>query len=397
MRLLSLILAIALVLAMKPWSAESTVVLSNDKIKTVTHSVVHVICPSRNVSGSGFIYRKSTWIVTALHVVSGCDNIRVSSDAMPETRAEIRKVRSNADLALLEVIHSTASPRPLPVFVFNGEMPQEDLVLVGYDRDLPTAGTQLLTSKCCRTRLSQLLLQGELSSLRVPSPDTPIIELNGALVHGHSGAPIFDTEGRIVGIGDGGLAPLGNTETSWAIPATEFESLMRSREPRPIGALERTFNAEYASDARGYTSPVSDAPTADINGTFIEYLKFRGQINHVVLPGIYENHHLFIAIAKDGHLLPEVQSLFSDRAVLTYEPAQQRITLTAPARGIHGAYITQMIVGRHEGIFANETRDVRSPPFTYGKFVFVNLRVLIDSVLGSGPLWDPEGRRWVVL
>jgi hypothetical protein len=54
-----------------------------------------------------------------------------------------------------------------------------------------------------------------------PAIGSKVLSLSGGVLPGHSGAPILDTEGLVVGIGNGGLKS-GTIGIGWGIPITEI-------------------------------------------------------------------------------------------------------------------------------------------------------------------------------
>jgi hypothetical protein len=68
----------------------------------------------------------------------------------------------------------------------------------------------------------------KLFALGFPNMDLPIYYLNGSLLPGYSGCPIYNKSGKLVGIGDGGLEG-GQVNVSWAIPASFLLELQNSQ------------------------------------------------------------------------------------------------------------------------------------------------------------------------
>jgi hypothetical protein len=55
-----------------------------------------------------------------------------------------------------------------------------------------------------------------------PNLAMQVLSIEGHLLPGHSGAPLFDEDNKLIGVGNGGLQA-GAIEVSWAIPWSEIE------------------------------------------------------------------------------------------------------------------------------------------------------------------------------
>jgi hypothetical protein len=229
------LLAIALDSPQRSWGQ-----FSDQQVNGFEKSVVRVIATNCQgissqelLAGSGFLWKQSLWVVTALHVVNGCKDLSVQSlTAGNVTGARVTKILIKDDLVLLTiddalkntvVISSVADP------------PQDtqDMMIVGYPDD--SSG---VTAKTIKRQFGGATLRGIVSSaaagelFQSGSPDlsTPVTFLQGMLEHGHSGAPIFNKDGKLVAIADGGLKH-GPSEDSWAMPAAYLTDLETSTEP----------------------------------------------------------------------------------------------------------------------------------------------------------------------
>jgi S1-C subfamily serine protease len=180
---------------------------------------------------TGFLWRDKNTAVTALHVVSGCPNISVYYQGLKISRsATIAKVLRKADLALLSVGNS---PESTPL--------QDDLKTPSLDQELATLGFQLQIPDMSSTRL-HLRYGGKklrdivppsvaqsLLNVGSPSLDLEITNIEGHLVPGLSGAPIFNPSGKVVAVADGGLDN-GTVGISWGVPVGILRDLTASVE-----------------------------------------------------------------------------------------------------------------------------------------------------------------------
>jgi Trypsin-like peptidase domain len=193
----------------------------------------HQLATSDRVA-TGFVWRDKTTVVTAFHVVSGCPSISVYYQGRRISRpATVMKLLRRADLVLLSVGNS---PETTPL--------QDDQQAPSLDQELATLGFQLQIPDMSSTRL-HLRYGGRklrdivpstvaqaLSTAGSPSLDLEITNIEGHLVPGLSGAPIFNQADKVVAIADGGLEN-GTVGISWGIPARALYDLAGSQESIP--------------------------------------------------------------------------------------------------------------------------------------------------------------------
>jgi S1-C subfamily serine protease len=68
--------------------------------------------------------------------------------------------------------------------------------------------------------------RNELVDRKSPSLDSKILSLVGYILPGHSGAPILNQVGQVVGIGNGGLKS-GTVGIGWGMPIQEINPVSR--------------------------------------------------------------------------------------------------------------------------------------------------------------------------
>lgn len=153
-------------------------------------------------TGSGFIISADGYIITNNHVINaGYENERFDVSSLrvcfdpkkpfsPNKKSgTVRKAKlvafdADADIAILKIDH----PKPLPVLLFgsSADMEVDDSVeICGY----PLGG-----------RFKQT--KGEIIRLLQPSAECPtgILVCNAKAVSGNSGGPVFDNEGKVIGV-----------------------------------------------------------------------------------------------------------------------------------------------------------------------------------------------------
>ena len=204
----------------------------------VAPSVVRV--ESRGCTGSGmgatertatgFVWRDKDSIVTALHVVAGCSNIGVVY-SVPSTlarSASVVKILRGADLALLSV---SGAPTVAPLNL-RAEPPSMDAKLeaLGFPLHIPRMNSTTLSLRFGGSKLQDIVPPAVRESLEQNgSPDVQleITNIEGHLLPGLSGAPILNSTGDVVAVGDGGLEN-GTVGISWGIPARMLPKLASS-------------------------------------------------------------------------------------------------------------------------------------------------------------------------
>jgi len=143
-------------------------------------------------SGTGFIVNRHGHILTNQHVVDGCDSIRATTEGKQQELVLVGSDVKN-DLAVLQM-----TSRIKYVGRFREERsirPLERVVAVGY----PLQG--VLASEASITT-------GTVSALAGPGNDARFLQMTAPVQPGHSGGPLLDQSGFIVGIVESRLSDL---------------------------------------------------------------------------------------------------------------------------------------------------------------------------------------------
>ena len=214
-------------------------------------SVAQVIgrdCQNGDRTGTGFVWRQADHLVTALHVVANCGSLAAFFQERGEIGARLERALPAMDLALLK-LERDPGREPLRAAARVPEVEQR-LQVIGYALGVPTRDSRPLTVTSANRnafRLQDALPVNLQSSVRQNgqlSLDTEILRLDGNLLPGHSGAPLIDGAGEVVGIGSGGLES-GAVGVGWAIRARYLEALASAPEAHALrlAAAPRGFFA----------------------------------------------------------------------------------------------------------------------------------------------------------
>lgn len=227
--------------AQAPEAEPGVAVLS--RVAPAVLRVVATGCGAESASraASGFAWQQPNQVVTDLHVVVGCSQISVGYQALDVRPARVVRVLRRADLALLAV---EGAPAVTPLTLATQAPPSGAAVDVfGFALGQPTRDTHPLRLTFANEEtplLSDVLPDAERADIRkvgFPALDTQVLRLDGNLLPGHSGAPLIDAAGNVVGVGSGGLER-GAVGVGWAIRAQYITQLLTSTDVAPAVAPE---------------------------------------------------------------------------------------------------------------------------------------------------------------
>jgi len=241
-------------------SAAQTASMDSKLREQVARSVVQVQargCPGGDRVGSGFAYGPAQHVVTAWHVVAGCDRITIywEKHGGATQQARVVRVLNRADLTLL---HAVGAPGRALTEVSTQPQVNDQLEALGYYLAVPTMDNKPLRVTFGSTRLRDMLpkdVRQELEQSRAIDLNLDIVRLDGHLLPGLSGAPLFDWNGSVVAIGSGGLKN-GAASVSWAVPAAHLKNLLTSNDDLSGGNQVSSLFAAALLDGNGSTSEV---------------------------------------------------------------------------------------------------------------------------------------------
>jgi S1-C subfamily serine protease len=194
--------------------------------------------------GTGFVIDTAGHIVTNQHVVQGASSITVTFDDQSTYRATLVGSDASSDLAVLKVNAPASLLHPLSFGDSNAVQVGDGVVAIGDPFQLTDTVTSGIVSATGR---------------EITSPNsTPIenaIQTDAAINHGNSGGPLFNLNGKVIGVNsqiqsDGG----GNEGIGFAIPSATVQRV--TSELISVGSVK---HALLGIDAR--TIPASLAGT----------------------------------------------------------------------------------------------------------------------------------------
>jgi len=169
---------------------------------------------TQQVQATGFVYDTTGAIVTNAHVVEGATSISVKFNDGSTAKATLVGADTATDLAVIRVSGTAAAPVALgdsaALRVGDG------VVAIGDPFGLDNTVTAGIVSAVGRTITS--------------TDDTPIanaIQTDAAVNHGNSGGPLFDLEGKVIGVtAQIASSSGGNEGVAFAIPSNTVRTVV---------------------------------------------------------------------------------------------------------------------------------------------------------------------------
>lgn len=250
----------------------------------VNKSLVRVVVSSGGGQSNvmtGFVWKNPNQIVTSLHGMSRNGTIRVLYLNQAWREAKIKRVLQKADLVLLELIPGQ-SPVPAGVVPLTSFSDQPirfgtEIYAMGYNLGAEGSSSRTLKKGFVDPETLNSLIPKKdktaLATLGFPALDLHILYLEGSLLPGYSGSPVFDPQGRLIGVGDGGLEK-GASNVSWIIPAkylAELEVSQQTTLPQNFDQLAQLFSAKVTVDFNtDDLASLEDKLTSDDEFTYFE-------------------------------------------------------------------------------------------------------------------------------
>lgn len=206
---------------------------------------------------TGFVWKKPNQVVTSLHAMRPGMPIKVLFLNEAWRTAKVVRVLEKADLVLLEITDPQPVPSGVVPLTSYNDQPIKfgtDIFAMGYNNGATGSSSRTLKKGFVDPEnLDNLVPKSDrvaLSNIGFPALDLHILYLEGSLLPGYSGSPVFDPQGRLIGIGDGGLEK-GASNVSWLIPAkylAELENSSSQALPSNFPDMTLLFSAELTEE-----------------------------------------------------------------------------------------------------------------------------------------------------
>jgi len=187
-----------------------------------------------NFRGTGFAISANGYIVTDNHVIQHADSVYVQAADGKSYRTKVIYTEPQNDIAVLEI--TDPSFKPLGALPYTFKKTETDLgegvFTIGYPKDNIVLGTGFLTSS---------------TGFR---GDTTQYQISALLDYGHSGGPLLDSKGNIIGIVNG-----KQTRVEGAAFAVKTSYLLKAIKDIPADSLNKPININGKNVLAGLARP----------------------------------------------------------------------------------------------------------------------------------------------
>jgi S1-C subfamily serine protease len=198
---------------------------------------------SATAEGTGFVYDTAGHILTNEHVVDGASSVKVHLHDGSTVTATVVGADPSTDVAVLKVNVPASKLHPLTLGDSGAVQVGDGVVAIGNPFGLDDTATAGIVSAVGR---------------EITAPDnSPIegaIQTDAAINHGNSGGPLFDLQGRVIGItsqiqsDSGGSDGVGFAIPSNLVKKIADELIAHGKVDHPmLGVQVQTIPAEVAS------------------------------------------------------------------------------------------------------------------------------------------------------
>jgi S1-C subfamily serine protease len=167
--------------------------------------------------GSGFVIDRRGHIVTNFHVVDGADEVYVNFSSDDRLKAEIVGADPSTDLALLKVDAEQRALTPLELGDSEAVQVGDEVLAIGNPFGLSRTATAGIVSALHR-------------EIQAPSGFTidKVIQTDAQINQGNSGGPLFDAEGRVIGVNTqiATAGSEGNVGIGFAVPVNTVKAVV---------------------------------------------------------------------------------------------------------------------------------------------------------------------------
>ncbi len=286
----------------------------------VYKGIVSLICETNDgwVTGTGFVYDKEGHILTSYHVVDHARYIEVDFPSGLKVESHLLAYDNISDLAVLEVDVDPAELYPLEM----GETDSLNIgqLVVAIGNPFFLNGSMSLGIVSAKNRMLESVSNNSNSETAYAGD---IIQTDAAINPGNSGGPLFDLNGRVVGINRAistsnytGNGEASNSGVGFAVSANIINKVI------PVLIAEGRYEYPYI----GISSPSIEMTLADWKalgldqtyGVYVNDVKPGGPADEAGLvggnestdiQGLYAGGDLIVAI--DGHQILAYSDLIS--------------------------------------------------------------------------------------
>lgn len=246
--------------------------------------------------GSGFVIDPAGFIVTSNHVIEGANEIYVSFADGSRRAASVQGRDAKTDIALLRV--KAAVPLPSTEFGDSASAQAGDWVLaIGNPFGLGGSVSAGIIS--ARNRQLDAELYDD------------FIQTDAAINRGNSGGPLFDMDGKVVGLNSALMSPTGNSiGIGFAIPSNTVKTI--------VAQLK-----QYGRVRRGWIGANVQDLTAELAAGFALSSRRGALVGHVTAGGPAD-----AAGIKPGDIVTKI-----DTSDVADTRAMQRLIVEAPIGG----------------------------------------------------------------
>lgn len=187
-----------------------------------------------NFRGTGFAISSNGYIVTDNHVVQHADSVYVQAADGKSYRTKVVYTEPQNDIAILEITDPAFKPLAALPYVFKKTETDlgEGVFTIGYPKDNIVLGSGLLTSSTGN------------------HGDTTQYQISALLDYGHSGGPLLDNRGNIIGIING-----KQTRVEGAAFAVKTSYLLKAIKDIPSDSLNKPININGKNVLAGLGRP----------------------------------------------------------------------------------------------------------------------------------------------
>ncbi len=204
-----------------------------NKINSLNPQHSNVANPG-NFRGTGFAISSNGYIITDNHVIRNADSVYVQAADGKSYRTRVVYTEPTNDIAILEI--TDPSFKPLAALPYTFKKAETDLgegvFTIGYPKDNIVLGSGFLTST---------------TGFR---GDTTQYQISALLDYGHSGGPLLDSKGNIIGIVNG-----KQTRVEGAAFAVKTSYLLKAIKDIPADSLNKPLNTNGKNILAGLARP----------------------------------------------------------------------------------------------------------------------------------------------